>query len=151
MSITPGSASQRGTLSLHMLAIACVTQYIADMTDTLTKPAARLRGTTDRPIATHRQSAKVAVTLRLDADRVRRLEAIAAAENRSLTNYVETALLRDLALRDEAERVITMYVAPGTSATVRPEDVIRAEDELDEAYAERQALLMELWSIPDNA
>ena len=80
-----------------------------------------------------------------------RLQAIAEAENRSLTNYVETALLRDLARREEAERVVTMYVAPGVSTRIRPEDVVRAEGESDEDYAERQALAVELWSIPDNA
>jgi hypothetical protein len=59
--------------------------------------------------------------------------------------------LVDPTLRSAAERVITMYVAPGTSDRVRPEDVIRAEGETDEAYAERQALTVELWSIPDSA
>lgn len=96
-------------------------------------------------------SRKVAITVRLDADRARRLQAIAEAENRTLTNYVETALLRDLARREEANRVITMYVAPGVPDSIRPEDVVRAEGESDEAYAERQALMVELWSIPDNA
>jgi hypothetical protein len=121
------------------------------MTDTLTKPAAAGRGSAGRPLATHRQPTKVAITLRLDAERVRQLEAIAEAENRSLTNYVETALLRDLERRNEAERVITMYVAPGTSSSIRPEDVVRAEGETDEEYAARQALTVELWSIPGNA
>ena len=95
--------------------------------------------------------AKVAITLRLDPDRVARLQAIAEAENRSLTNYVETALLRDLSRREEAERVITMYVAPGVSDSIRPEDVVRAEGESDAEYVERQALMVELWSIPHNA
>ncbi len=121
------------------------------MSETRTKQAAGHRGTTSEPITARRQPAKVAVTLRLDADRVRRLQAIAQAENRSLTNYVETALLRELARREEAERVITMYVAPGTSTSIRPEDVIRGEGETDEDYAARQALTVELWSIPDNA
>jgi hypothetical protein len=39
---------------------------------------------------------KVAITLRLDAERVAQLQALAVAENRSLTDYVETAVLRDL-------------------------------------------------------
>jgi hypothetical protein len=108
-------------------------------------PARRSRTGTAKP------AGKVAVTLRLDADRVRRLQAIAEAENRTLTNYVETALLRDLARREEADRVITMYVAPGVPTSIRPEDVVRAEGESDEAYAERQALIVELWSIPHNA
>jgi len=113
------------------------------------KPASPSRRKARRPAA--RRSGKVAVTVRLDADRVRRLQAIADAENRSLTNYVETALLRDLARRDEADRVITMYVAPGVPSSIRPEDVVRAEGESDEDYAERQTLMVELWSIPDNA
>jgi hypothetical protein len=93
---------------------------------------------------------KVAITLRLDADRARRLQAIAEAENRTLTNYVETALLRDLARHEEADRVITMYVAPGTSASIRPEDVVRVEGESNEEYTESQALTVELWSISDT-
>jgi hypothetical protein len=80
-----------------------------------------------------------------------RLQAIAYAENRSLTNCVETALLCDLARHDKAGRVITLYVAPGVPTSIRPEDVIRAAGESDEAYAERQALMVELWSIPRNA
>lgn len=120
------------------------------MSGALTKPPRRRRAAS-QPSTTRRPPAKVAITLRLDADRARRLQAIAEAENRSLTNYVETVLLRELALREEAERVITMYVAPGTSSTIRPEDVMRAEGETDEDYAARQALTVELWSIPDNA
>jgi len=105
------------------------------------------RRTVSRP---GRPAAKVAVTLRLDPVRVLQLQAVAAAENRTLTNYVETALIRDLALRDEAARVITMRAAPGISARIAPEDVARGEGESDAAYARRQALLMELWAIPDS-
>jgi hypothetical protein len=104
---------------------------------------ARTKPTGSDPAAT-----KVAITVRLDPAWARQLQAIAEAENRTLTNYVETALIRDLALRDEASRVITMYSAPGTSTHIAPEDVIRADDETDEAYAKRQALAVELWSIP---
>jgi len=97
-----------------------------------------------------KSAAKVAVTLRLDPVRVRQLQAVAAAENRTLTNYVETALIRDLALRDEAARVITMRVAPGMSPRIAPDDFVRGKGESDAAYAERQALLAELWTIPDG-
>jgi hypothetical protein len=114
-------------------------------------PQVRKSAATSRRSAAAKPPGKVAITLRLDAERVRRFQAIAEAENRSLTNYVETALLRDLARREEADRVITMYVAPGVPDSIRPEDVVRAEGESDEAYAERQALMLELWSIPDNA
>ena len=104
-----------------------------------------------RTTATTKPHAKVAITLRLDADAAHRLQAVAKAENRTLTNYVETALLRDLARREEADRVITMYVAPDTSTSIRPQDVVLVDGESDEKYAERQAPTVELWSIPDNA
>jgi hypothetical protein len=47
-------------------------------------------------------------------------------------------------LQNGTEPLITMYVAPGTSNGIRPEDVIRAEGETDEDYAERQAPTLEL-------
>ena len=95
-------------------------------------------------------SGKVAVTVRLDPTRVQQLQAAAEAENRTLTNYVETALIRDLALRDEASRVITMHAVPGTSRQIDSADIVRAEGETDAAYTKRQSLLTELWSIPDT-
>lgn len=97
-----------------------------------------------------RPPAKVAITIRLDPARAERLQAAAEAENRTLTNYVETTLIRALALSDEAARVITMHAAPGTSPRIAAADVVRAEGESDTAYAQRQALLTELWSIPDH-
>jgi hypothetical protein len=117
-------------------------------------PQARKRstnrlGSTGKRAPARKHQGKVAITLRLNPADAVQLQAIAEAENRSLTNYVETALMRDLARRHEADRVITMYVAPEVPATIRPEDVVRAEGESDDAYAERQALALELWSIPD--
>ena len=94
------------------------------------KSAAPRRALTARSrTGTTKGGGKIAVTIRLDAERVRRLQAVADAENRSLTNYVETALLRDLAGREEVDRVITMHVAPGVPTSIRPEDVIRAAGE----------------------
>ena len=93
---------------------------------------------------------KVAITVRLDLARARQLQAVADAENRTLTNYVETTLIRDLSLRDEASRVITMLAAPETSTRIDAADIARADGESDAAYARRQALLIELWSIPDS-
>jgi hypothetical protein len=63
---------------------------------------------------------------------------------------VETALIRDPALRDEAARVITMRAAPGTSDHVAPKDLERGDGESDEAFARRRDLLTELWSVPDG-
>jgi hypothetical protein len=109
-------------------------------------------GANRRPLAPGpgRPGAKLAVTLRLHPDRARALQAVAAAENRTLTNYVETVLIRDLSRRDEATRVIVMRAAPGTSARIAPEDVARGEGESATADAGRQALLAELWAIPDR-
>jgi hypothetical protein len=90
------------------------------------------------------------VTVRLDLARVQQLQAAAEAENRSLTNYVETALLRDLARRDEASRVIAMRVAPEAAAQIDPDNVARGAGESDIAYAKRQELMLELWSVPDS-
>jgi len=45
--------------------------------------------------------------------------------------------------------VITLLAAPGTSARVEPYEILRGEGESDEAYKVRQALLVELWAIPD--
>jgi hypothetical protein len=109
-------------------------------------PQARTRST-PRPSPA---SPKIAVTVRLDPARVQQLQAAAEAENRSLTNYVETALLRDLAHRDEASRVIAMRAAPQAAASIAPDDIARGSDESDAAYTKRQALMMELWSIPDS-
>jgi hypothetical protein len=136
---------------LHLLANTGHPAYLARMPDTLPPASVRQRKTQAKPAVPSRSRGKVAVTVRLDGDLARRLETMANAENRSLTNFVETALLRHLAQRDEAERVITMYVAPGVSDTIRPEDVVREDDETDEDYAARQKLMVELWSIPDNA
>ncbi len=93
---------------------------------------------------------KMAVTVRLDPLRVQQLQAAAEAENRTLTNYVETALIRDLVLRDEASRVIAMHAAPGTSPQIDPADILRTNGETDQAYAKRQSLLTELWAVPDS-
>jgi hypothetical protein len=102
------------------------------------------------PASAPAPAGKIAVTVRLDPTRVQQLQAAAEAENRTLTNYVETALIRDLALRDEAARVITMHAAPGTSPQIDTAAIVRAPDETDTAYAKRQSLLTELWSIPDS-
>jgi hypothetical protein len=35
--------------------------------------------------------------------------------------------------------------------SIKPEDVVRVDGESDDEYAARQALMVELWSVPDNA
>jgi hypothetical protein len=90
-----------------------------------------------------------ALTLRLDAERFARLAAAAAAENRSPTNYVETLVLRDLAMKDESRRVITIFAAPET-ATMTAGELARGDGEPTERYERRKALFDELLSIPDE-
>jgi hypothetical protein len=90
-----------------------------------------------------------AITLRLDPASFGRLAAIASAENRTPTNYVETLVLRDLEAKDEANRVITVYAAPETAKLV-PGELERTEGENDERYAQRKRLVDELMSIPDE-
>lgn len=132
-----------------MLAFACNMHHIEIMAQTRTKGSGGSTRWTGG--AKPRKSpGKVAITLRLDAARAQQLEAVAEAENRSLTNYVETALIRDLALRDEAARVITVLAAPGASERISPDAIMRGDGETDAAYAKRQELLTEVWSIPDS-
>ncbi len=99
--------------------------------------------------STGRTGTKVPVTLRLDADRFKRLEILARAENRTVTNFVETAVLRDMEAKEEAARVITMFVPP-KAAALTPGPLVRTEGESDERYAERSALMDVLFSIPDS-
>lgn len=92
---------------------------------------------------------KVPITLRIDETRFRKLALLAEAENRTPTNYVETALLRDMAAKEEAARVITMFVPP-EAAGVAAGPLLRSEGESDERYAERSALFDRLFDIPDS-
>ncbi len=90
-----------------------------------------------------------ALTLRLDPAHYRRLAALAAAENRSPTNYVETLVLRDIEAKDESHRVITMFAAPETAA-LSAGKLERGEGESDARYEQRRALFDELLSVPDE-
>ena len=92
--------------------------------------------------------AKQAITLRLDPTEFRRLELLARAENRTPTNYVETALLRDMEAKEEAARVITMFVS-NEAAVLLPGALVRTEGESDERYAERSTLMDKLFAVPD--
>ena len=133
------------TENLHLLALRIIFPAMAQAR--IKNPGA---ASTRRIRSSAKPPAKVAITLRLDAARAEQLQAIAEAENRTLTNYVETALIRDLSMRDEATRVITMRAAPGTATRINPEDVVRGDEESDTAYAKRQTLLVDLWAIPDG-
>jgi hypothetical protein len=67
-----------------------------------------------------------------------------------LKNDVETALVQGLSMQNEAACLITVRAAPETATRITPEDVVRGGEESDTAYAKRQALLVDLWAIPDS-
>jgi hypothetical protein len=94
-------------------------------------------------------SVKEAITIRLEPTQVARLRVVAREQNRSLTNYVETAILRDLKAWDETSRVITQFVAPGVPDKIDRDDVQRPAHMTDEQYAAHQDVVLALWSIPD--
>lgn len=87
--------------------------------------------------------ARAGVTLRLDPETHDRLRRIAAAEHRSVSAYLEMLVARDLAAREEAERVIRVHVAPEI-ADEPPGEWNREDGESDEAFAERSAILDKL-------
>lgn len=89
-----------------------------------------------------------AVTLRLGAEDYRRLSLVARTENRNPTNYVETLVLRDIAAREEASRVITMLV-PADVASIAPGVLLRTEGDSDARHAERVELFDRLFDLPD--
>ncbi len=110
---------------------------------------ANTRRSSSKVAASVDRARKVPITLRIDETRFRKLALLAEAENRTPTNYVETALLRDMAAREEAARVITMFVPP-EAAELTAGPLLRSEGESDERYAERSALFDRLFDIPDS-
>jgi hypothetical protein len=105
--------------------------------------------TFDPPRASARKGRKVAITLRIDEARFKKLARLAESENRTPENYAEAALLRDLAAKEEDVRVITMIVPP-EAAGITPGPLLRSEGESDERYAERSLLFDQLFAIPDS-
>ncbi len=107
------------------------------------------RGSSSKGSASVGRGRKVPITLRIDEIGFQKLALLAEAENRTPTNYVETALLRDMAAKEEAARVITMFV-PAEAVEVTAGPLLRSEGESDERYAERSALFDRLFDIPDS-
>src|ERR1700712_2284558 len=106
----------------------------------------RARGSLSKQAAS--PTRKVPITLRIDEARFHKLTLLAEAENRTPTNYVETALLRDMAAQEEAARTITMLV-PADAINAVPAALLRTDGESDERYAERSLLFDRLFAIPD--
>jgi hypothetical protein len=91
-----------------------------------------------------------ALTLRIDPSQFQRLAAAAKSENRTPTNYVETLLLRDLEAKEESQRAITVYEAPGIARRT-PGKLERSRGESAARFARRKRLVDDLLAIPDEA
>jgi hypothetical protein len=83
---------------------------------------------------------RTGITVRLDPDVRDRVQRIAAHEHRSVAAYVQMLIERDLHARDDAERVIHVFVAPELEG-VPPGILGREDGETDEHYAERAETL----------
>lgn len=85
-------------------------------------------------------ASRASVTIRFNPDTHERLRRIAAAEHRTVAAYLETLVARDLAAREEADRVVRVHVAPELAdAPLRP--IRREPDESDAEFARRGAVL----------
>jgi predicted CopG family antitoxin len=87
---------------------------------------------------------KSGLTVRLAPEAHRRLVEFAAAEKRSVSAFLERLVEREIAAREEAERVIRVYIAP--ELVGKPfGDLIREKHETDAAFARRQATMNTLF------
>lgn len=82
-------------------------------------------------------AARTGVTVRLDPDAHERLQRIAKFEHRSVAAYLEMLVEREIARRDEAERVIRVHVAPELEGQPFG-DPDRRPGENDKSYASRK-------------
>lgn len=89
-----------------------------------------------------------AITLRLAPADYGRLILLARAENRNPTNYVETLVLRDLAAKEEAARILTLLV-PADAQAATPGALLRTEGDSDARHAERVEVFDRLFALPD--
>jgi predicted transcriptional regulator len=80
---------------------------------------------------------KTGVTVRLAPEVHERLKQIAEAEHRSVSGYLEALVEREVAARDEAERVIRVHVAAELAGQPFG-DPDRRPGESDKAYARRK-------------
>jgi hypothetical protein len=83
---------------------------------------------------------RTGITVRLDPETRDRVQRIATHEHRSVAAYVQMLIERDLRARDEAERVIHVFIAPELEG-VPFGPVEREEGETDEQYEARAEAL----------
>ena len=84
--------------------------------------------------------ARTGVTVRLPAEIKDRVQFIAAAEHRSVAGYIESLIEQDLRAREEAERVVYVFVTPELEGKAFG-SVVREDDEDDEGYTRRAEAL----------
>jgi predicted transcriptional regulator len=80
------------------------------------------------------------ITVRLDHRLRDRVQQIAVAEHRSVAGYLQMLIERDVNARDEAERIVQVFVAPELRDAPLG-SVGREEGETDEEYERRARAL----------
>jgi predicted transcriptional regulator len=88
------------------------------------------------------------LTVRLAPDLLDRVRGIAEAEHRSAAAYLEQLVERDLAARDEAERVVRVFVDPALEGAADGA-VAREADEDATRHGRRVAALDRLFGAGD--
>jgi hypothetical protein len=89
-------------------------------------------------------NARAGVTVRLPPEVHDRLRRIAETERRSVSGFLELLVERELAARDDAERVVHIYIAPELAGL--PQGAIRREaGESPARHARRRAALNKLF------
>ena len=89
-------------------------------------------------------NARLGLTVRLAPPIQERVRKIAESEHRSVSAYLEQLIERDLAARDEAERVVRVFVDPDLGGGGQGE-VAREDGEDEERHARRADTLDRLF------
>jgi hypothetical protein len=84
-----------------------------------------------------------ALTMRFRPEVAAFVQEQARAGNRSVTNFVETLLLREMGRFEESQRQLTVQAAPDLLRDDQHE-LVRGADETDAEYAARRALFATL-------
>jgi predicted DNA-binding protein len=94
---------------------------------------------------TQLKSTAAGITVRFPAATRERVTRLAQSEHRSAAAYIEQLVERDLRLRDEAERIVRIYVAADVPEPTG--EVLRGEGETTEDHANRTEILNELFGV----